>query len=128
MAKRILMVDDSTTVLSFEKLMFKSSDYELLTAMNGVDALRVARGPRPPDLILLDVVMPEMDGLECCRQLKKDEATKAIPIIMVTTKGDESMITEAYAAGCDDFITKPIARVELLQKVQGHLQLLESPR
>jgi PleD family two-component response regulator len=74
---------------------------------------------------LLDVVMPKIDGLECCRTLKSDEATKRIPIIMVTTKGDPSMITEAYAAGCDDFITKPIARAELLQKVRGHLELAE---
>ncbi|MBC7792062.1 MAG: response regulator [Clostridia bacterium] len=123
MGKRILMVDDSTTVLSFEKLMFRGSDYELVTAGNGAEALGVARGPKRPDIILLDVVMPEMDGLECCRQLKSDDTTRSIPIIMVTTKGDPAMVTEAYAAGCDDFITKPIARVELLQKVQGHLEL-----
>jgi CheY-like chemotaxis protein len=122
MAKRILMVDDSTTVLSFEKLMFRNLDYELVTASNGAEALEVAQ-KTPPDLILLDVVMPQMDGLECCRRLKGDESTRAIPIIMVTTKGDQSMITEAYAAGCDDFITKPIARVELLEKVRGHLEL-----
>lgn len=127
MAKRILMVDDSSTVLSFEKLMFKNLDYELLTASNGAEALRVARGSPAPDLILLDIVMPSMDGLECCRLLKSDDATKAIPIIMVTTKGDESMITEAYAAGCDDFITKPIGRQELLQKVRGHLEQTERP-
>jgi CheY-like chemotaxis protein len=123
MPKRILMVDDSTTVLSFEKLMFRNLDYELVTASNGAEAIEVARRPPAPDLILLDVVMPQMDGLECCRRLKSDEATRAIPIIMVTTKGDQSMITEAYAAGCDDFITKPIARVELLEKVRGHLEL-----
>lgn len=124
MAKRILMVDDSATVLSFEKLMFRNEGYELVTASNGVEALKVVR-ETPPDLILLDVVMPQMDGLQCCRALKKDEVTKAIPVIMVTTKGDQAMITEAYAAGCDDFITKPIARSELLQKVKGHLELAE---
>ncbi len=123
MAKRILMVDDSTTVLSFEKLMFRNLDYELVTASNGAEALEVAHKAPAPDLILLDVVMPPMDGLECCRRLKRNESTRAIPIIMVTTKGDQSMITEAYAAGCDDFITKPIARVELLEKVRGHLEL-----
>lgn len=125
MAKRILMVDDSPTVLSFEKLMFRNLDYELLTASDGTEAVKLARGSAPPDLILLDVVMPNMDGLECCRTLKGDAATKHIPIIMVTTKGDQAMITEAYAAGCDDFITKPIARAELLQKVRGHLELAE---
>ena len=119
------MVDDSPTVLSFEKLMFRNTDYELFTAADGAEAIKVARGETPPDLILLDVVMPNIDGLECCRTLKRDEATKRIPIIMVTTKGDQSMITEAYAAGCDDFITKPIARAELLQKVRGHLELAE---
>ena len=123
--KRILMVDDSPTVLSFEKLMFRNLDYELMTAADGAQALEVARSATPPDLILLDVVMPNVDGLECCRRLKGDEGTKRIPIIMVTTKGDQNMITEAYAAGCDDFITKPIARAELLQKVRGHLELAE---
>lgn len=123
MAKRILMVDDSTTVLSFEKLMFRNMDYELVTASNGAEALDVAQKTPYPDLILLDVVMPQMDGLECCRRLKGNETTRGIPIIMVTTKGDQSMITEAYAAGCDDFITKPIARIELLEKVRGHLEL-----
>ena len=123
--KRILMVDDSPTVLSFEKLMFRNLDYELVTASDGAEAIEVARSSPPPDLILLDVVMPNVDGLQCCRTLKNDASTKRIPIIMVTTKGDQSMITEAYAAGCDDFITKPIARAELLQKVRGHLELAE---
>lgn len=123
MTKRILMVDDSTTVLSFEKLMFRGMDYELVTAANGNEALKVAHGDSRPDIILMDVVMPGMDGLTCCRHLKNDVSTKAIPVIMVTTKGDEAMVAEAYAAGCDDFITKPIARVELLEKVQSHLEL-----
>ncbi len=119
------MVDDSPTVLSFERLMFRYTDYQLLTATDGAEAITAARRSPPPDLILLDVVMPNVDGLQCCRTLKGDEATKRIPIIMVTTKGDQSMITEAYAAGCDDFITKPIGRTELLQKVRGHLELAE---
>lgn len=122
MSKRILMVDDSQTVLSLEKLIFRSPEYELVTASNGAEALQLALHGKRPDLILLDVVMPQMDGLECCRQLKSTLKTRAIPVIMVTTKGDEAMITEAYAAGCDDYITKPITRAALMEKVRAHLE------
>src|SRR5262245_3839530 len=100
-AARILMVDDSQTVLTFERMMLKAEGYELATASNGKAALAAIQQHRP-DLVLLDVVMPEMDGVECCRQIKADTATRDLPVIMVTTKGDQGMVTSAYAAGCDD--------------------------
>jgi DNA-binding response OmpR family regulator len=117
----ILMVDDSATVLTFERMMLREEGYQLKTASNGRLALDAIK-QGPPDLILLDIVMPEMDGVECCKRLKADAATKHIPVIMVTTKGNQTMVTAAYAAGCDDFITKPIDKVELLHKIRGHLE------
>ena len=117
---KILMVDDSPTVISIEKMMLREEGFELVTAGNGRLAIDAVKSS-PPDLILMDVVMPEMDGIECCKTLKSDPAYKNIPIIMVTTKGNQTMVTSAYSAGCDDFVTKPIDKVELLHKVRGLL-------
>jgi CheY-like chemotaxis protein len=73
------------------------------------------------DLILLDIIMPEMDGIEMCRKIKGDPTTKEIPIIMVTTKGEPDKVEQAFLAGCDDYVTKPIDKVELIDKVKKYL-------
>ena len=117
---KILLVDDSLTVLALERLLLRDEHVELSTASNGRQALEVARRTQP-DLILLDVVMPEMDGIECCRQLRASPATRAIKIIMVTTKGNPAMVEAAYKAGCNDFVTKPIDKLDLLTKIQRTL-------
>lgn len=119
--KRILLVDDSNTVLTFEKMMLRDEDYELFTARDGADVPDAIQAHQP-DLILMDVMMPRRDGIQTCKLVKGDEQTKAIPIIMVTTKGNQPMVNEAYAAGCDDFVTKPIDKVELLAKIKNHLR------
>ena len=118
--KRILLVDDSSTVLSLEKLMLRDSGYELHTARDGAEVPEQVNRC-PPDLILLDVVMPKVNGIECCRRLKADAATQRIPVIMVTTKGNQAIVSDAFAAGCDDFVTKPIDKVELLDKIRTHI-------
>lgn len=115
--RRILLVDDSSTVLTFERLMLRDEGFELHTARDGSEALAAVQREHF-DLVLLDIVMPNINGLECCRQLKHDEQTRAVPVIIVTTKGDQGMVADAYKAGCDDFITKPIDRLELLEKVR----------
>jgi len=121
MNKRVLLVDDSETVIQFEKLLLRGMGFDISVAKNGKLALaQVAM--QLPDLILLDIMMPEMDGIETLRHLKGRPDTKAIPVIMVTTKGDPEMVERAAAAGCDDFITKPVDRVELLGKVRTHLR------
>ncbi len=114
---KLLLVDDSLTVLALERLMLRDEHVELSTASNGRQALEQARRTKP-DLILLDVVMPEMDGIECCRQLKSNPTTRSIRIIMVTTKGNPAMVEAAYKAGCDDFVTKPIDKLELIQRIR----------
>lgn len=108
-------------ILSFERMMLRDSDFEILTASSGKEALG-AVALHMPSIVLLDVQMPEMDGIECCRQLKGNLKTKAIPVIMVTTKGQQATMMEAYRAGCNDFVTKPIDKAELLQKIDGHLR------
>jgi CheY-like chemotaxis protein len=117
---RILIVDDSQTVITFQKMMLRDEGYEIATAPNGRVALELIK-KSPPDLVLMDVMMPEMNGVECCKHLKSDAATKHLPIIMVTTKGNQTMVTSAYTAGCNDFVTKPIDKAELLRKIKTQL-------
>ncbi len=120
MTKRILLVDDTQTVVMAEKMMLAGQGFEIATARNGVEALaRVAE--QTPDLILLDIMMPGLDGIETCRRLKADQATRHIPIVMVTTKGERQKVEESFLAGCDDYLTKPLQKSELLAKVRARL-------
>jgi len=118
--KTVLLVDDTETVLMFERMMLNGLGLQIKTARNGREALG-AVGQVNPDLILLDVIMPEMDGIETCKALKTNPDTQHIPVVMVTTRGEEGMVERAFEAGCDDYITKPIDKMELLAKVNTHL-------
>jgi DNA-binding response OmpR family regulator len=118
--KKILLVDDSSTVLLMEKMILSKSEYDVVTARDGLEGVEKARNERP-DLILMDVVMPRMDGFEAVRKLREDESTKAIPVIMVTTRGELQSVETGYASGCSDYVTKPINGLELLTKVRSCL-------
>lgn len=120
MRKKILCVDDSNVVLLMEKLILAKADYQLITAATGREAVEKAKRDKP-DLILLDVVMPVMDGFEACRHLRADEETRAIPIIMVTTRSEAPNVEEGYLTGCNEYVTKPIDGAELLAKVKNYL-------
>jgi DNA-binding response OmpR family regulator len=80
----------------------------------------MARAERP-DLILMDLVMPKLDGFEACKRLRADQATKDIPVIMVTTRGEAENMELAFGCGVNDYVTKPINGLELLAKVKSHL-------
>jgi DNA-binding response OmpR family regulator len=119
--KKILLVDDSTTILMMEKMTLNTGDYDLVTAKNGLEAIDKALAERP-DLILMDVNMPKMDGFEACRNIRARAAeVGAVPIIMVTTRGESTNIELGYESGCNDYVTKPIDSVELLSKIKDHL-------
>jgi len=118
--KKVLLVDDTETVLLFEKTLLRGTGHELRTANNGRKALDAVAAD-PPDLILMDIMMPEMDGIEACRHLKEDPSTNTIPVVMVTTKGEPLMVERAFEAGCDDYVTKPLDKMELLSKVRTYL-------
>jgi DNA-binding response OmpR family regulator len=118
--KKILLVDDSSTVLLMEKMILSKSEYDVVTARDGLEGIEKAKVERP-DLILMDVVMPRMDGFEAVRKLREDEATKSIPVIMVTTRGELQSVETGYASGCSDYVTKPINGLELLTKVRSCL-------
>ncbi len=124
MASKILIVDDTETMRLYEHMLLSGQGYELEMAENGVEALEKIKAVKP-DLILLDIMMPHMDGIECCRLLKADNATKDIKVVMVTTKSEYGKVKEAFAAGCDDYVTKPINRVELLSKMKELLKFSE---
>jgi DNA-binding response OmpR family regulator len=118
--KKILLVDDSNTILMMEKFILRNGPYELLTASNGEEGVRKAT-EQVPDLILLDVIMPKMGGFEACRMIRDTEATRSIPIIMVTTRGEAANVEAGWANGCTDYVTKPINAIELLAKVRNFL-------
>ena len=118
--KKIQLVDDSSTVLLMERMILSKSDYEVLTAKDGQEGLDKVLAEKP-DLILMDVVMPRMDGFEACRRLRAEEDTKDIPVILVTTRGELASVAGGDASGCTDYVTKPINGLELLAKVRSCL-------
>lgn len=119
--KKILLVDDSSTVLLLHRMMLSHCGYELLTARDGQEALDKASTERP-DLIFLDVIMPRMDGFQTCRALRARTETKNVPIILVTTRGEPHYVRQGFESGCTDYITKPFDGEELLAKVRSHLE------
>ena len=118
--KKILMVDDAETILMMEKMFLSKEPYDLIAAKDGQEAVEKAENERP-DLILMDVVMPKMDGFEAVERIRANEATKSIPIIMVTTRGEEDNMEKGYKNGCNDYVTKPINGPELLTKIRNLL-------
>lgn len=113
---RILVVDDVKFISQMLKAVFEEKGHRVTTASNGVEALEKARAEQP-ELVLLDIAMPQMDGIEVTRHLKADNATKSIPVIVVSAKNDKSTIAAAYAAGASDFVLKPFNNEILLTKV-----------
>jgi CheY-like chemotaxis protein len=118
--KKILLVDDSNTALMLEQLMLRRLPYELVTARDGAEAVAKAIVERP-DLILMDVTMPHMTGIEACRAIRARASTREIPIILVTTHGDVASVEAGFASGCNDYVTKPIDGPELLGKLRNQL-------
>ena len=119
-ARKILLIDDSETILQMEQMILAKEPYELLIARDGAEG--VARAlERIPDLILMDVVMPRMGGFEALRQLRGNQRTSAVPVVMVTTKAEADSIETGYASGCNDYIVKPIDSMELIAKVRDLL-------
>jgi CheY-like chemotaxis protein len=118
--KKILIVDDSKTTLFMESMILRKGPYDLVTAMNGQQAVDKAL-EELPDLILMDVVMPRMTGFQACRALRERPETKGIPVILVTTRGEPENIEAGFASGCSDYVTKPIDGVELLAKIRNYV-------
>jgi adenylate cyclase len=119
---RILITDDQPMNVDILQTRLAVHGYELLTAADGEEALEVARA-QLPDLILLDIMMPKMDGLEVCRLLKGDAALPFMPIIMVTAKADTKDIVAGLEAGADEYLTKPVDQAALVARVKSMLRI-----
>lgn len=122
MAKsKILIVDDEQDVTELLEFNLRSAGYEVISAEDGASALRKAR-EQVPDLIILDVMLPEMDGTEVCKQLRRDPSTARIPVIMLTAKAGEIDRVLGLELGADDYVTKPFSPRELVLRVRGLLR------
>jgi CheY-like chemotaxis protein len=116
--KKILIVDDSKVAAMTQQLILRSlRGCEVITAEDGIKGVEKAVSQQP-DLILMDVVMPRMNGFEACRLIRGHEATESIPIIMVTTRSESTHVDEGFASGCNDYIFKTIDTAQLLEKIE----------
>ena len=118
--RKILLVDDSATTHMWIRMILNKSEYDMVSARDGQEGVEMALAELP-DLILMDVVMPRMDGFEACRQLRGHRATRSTPIVMVTTRAEARNVETGFLSGCSDYITKPIDGLELLSKVRSFL-------
>ena len=119
-APRILVVDDEPNIRDLLMTSLKFAGYQVKAVANGASTISAVL-EEEPDLILLDVVMPKMGGFEACQRLRELEATRDIPIILVTTRGEEHNVERGYELGCNDYLTKPISSLDLLTKVENAL-------
>ena len=121
MPKKVLLVDDSATSLVMNRVVItRKTPHEVLTAENGPEGLRLAALNRP-DLILLDVMMPGMDGLEVCRNLRTKTETAKIPIVLLTYRSGDDIVKRGFESGCTAYLNKPIEDAKLLQTVTSYL-------
>ena len=118
----VLVVDDTPDNLVFMSALL-GEHYRVKVASSGARALKAAQAAPVPDLVLLDIMMPDMDGYEVCRQLKANDATRDIPVIFLTARVDTEDERKGFALGAVDYVTKPISPPILLARVQTHLAL-----
>jgi two-component system alkaline phosphatase synthesis response regulator PhoP len=121
MAKgKILVVDDEIYIVHILDFSLGMEGYEVLTALDGEQALEKARAEKP-DLIVLDIMMPKLDGYETCKRLKADESTKGIPVILLSAKGRNVDQKVGFEVGADDYITKPFSPRKLVERINAVL-------
>ncbi len=120
-SKKILLVDDSpTTRLMHRTLISRKTGHDVVCAKDGAEALQLAASENP-DLILMDVMMPSMDGLEVCRRLRQSERTRAVPVILLTFKTDADSEKLGFDSGCNEYLKKPVEESLLLQALNRYL-------
>ena len=119
--KKILLVDDSSTSRMTARMLLSGHEsYVLTSACDGQEGVEKAIAELP-DLILMDIEMPRMNGIEACRLLKQNGTTKNIPIVLLTMRGEDTFVRQAYANGCSDFLTKPVNEQKLATVIKKYL-------
>jgi len=119
---RILIADDNAANVELLEVFLSDLDCEIAVASDGIETLQKV-ATFQPDLILLDIMMPKLSGFEVCRRIKENPQTRTIMVLMVTALNELGDIERAVAAGCDDFLSKPINKLELLKRVENMLKL-----
>src|SRR5215467_4612208 len=119
---RILVVDDNPSNVDILRARLSTHGYEIVTAADGEEGLAAVR-EHLPDLILLDVMMPKLDGIEVCRRLRADASMPFIPVILVTAKSDPKDVVAALEAGGDEYLTKPVDHGSLVARVKSMLRI-----
>lgn len=120
----ILVVDDEQDLLDLIEYNLRQEGYNVLKAENGKDGIQMAK-EHMPDLVLLDIMMPQMDGIEVCDRMREDSTLSHIPIIFLTARSDEKTEIEGLNKGADDFITKPISTTKLVSRIKAVLRRFE---
>jgi two-component system alkaline phosphatase synthesis response regulator PhoP len=123
---RILVAEDERDVAELIRYTLDREGFEVVVATNGADALRQARDSRP-DLVLLDLMLPQVNGWELCRRLKQDPATRALPVIMLTARSEEGDKVLGFELGADDYVTKPFSTRELVARVRAVVRRARPP-
>ena len=126
MSELVLIVDDEKDLVQTLDYNLRRNGYRTRSAYNGEDALRLAQESPRPDLVLLDLMLPDIPGTEVCRQFRTMESTRAIPVLMLTAKGEEIARIVGFEAGADDYIVKPFSVRELMLRIQAVLRRVYS--
>ncbi|MGB9597307.1 MAG: response regulator transcription factor [Candidatus Poribacteria bacterium] len=113
---KILIVDDEPDIVETLSFMLQARNFDVVTASDGLEALSKVKSERP-DLVLLDIMMPGMDGYDVCVKLKTDKETKNIPIVMLTARGENEAVIRAHKSGANDYIVKPFTLPTLVNKL-----------
>ncbi|GFE58169.1 response regulator transcription factor [Geobacter sp. AOG1] len=117
---RILVVEDEESLLKLESILLSSKGYNVTGVMDGRSALEEIAA-NPPDLVILDIMLPELDGFEVCRHIKEDPATKGIPVVMLTAKKNSQDYARGMEMGADAYITKPFKSAKVIETIEGLL-------
>jgi CheY-like chemotaxis protein len=121
MAKTILLVDDSATARMKSRMIFANmKEYEFISASDGKEGVELAL-EKTPDLILMDVEMPRMSGIEACRLLRENAATRTTPIILLTMRSENSAVKKGFDSGCTEYLLKPVNEEKLVTVLKKHL-------
>lgn len=124
MSSKILVVEDDPDVMAFIRTGLAFKEYETIETASGKEALNLAK-TKSPDLVLLDLMLPDLDGMEVCKQLRADEATKGLPVIIITARNDVADIVRGLETGANDYVTKPFDVMELIARVRTQIRLAD---